>query len=125
MGSADAISRGYRRANRKASSAVPAADHTDASIETPAGRSLGRYLASHLGSTQVSRVIYGSIIGLALVVALEAHPPPPGAVIATLVGSAIAVGSPSSTASWWGSRCVDTAGPGGRTDATSAATSRP
>jgi hypothetical protein len=89
--SADPVSREYRRANRKTSYAVPAADHTDASIETPAGRSLGRYLASHLGSTQVSRVIYGSIIGLALVVALEAHPPPPGAVIATLVGSAIAV----------------------------------
>jgi hypothetical protein len=70
---------------------MPAPDHTNASIETPAGRSLRRYIASHLGSTQVSRVIYGSIIGLALVVALEAHPPPPGAVIATLVGSAIAV----------------------------------
>jgi hypothetical protein len=39
----------------------------------------------------VSRVIYGSIIGLALVVALEAHPPPTGAVIATLIGTAIAV----------------------------------
>jgi hypothetical protein len=36
-------------------------------------------------------VIYGAIIGLALVVALQAHPPPSGAVIATLVGTAIAV----------------------------------
>jgi hypothetical protein len=70
---------------------VPAADHTDASTETPAGRSLRRYIASHLGSTQVSHVIHGSIIGLALVVALEAHPPPRGAVIATLVGTAIAL----------------------------------
>ena len=52
---------------------------------------MGRYIASHLDSNQVSRVIYGSIIGLALVVALEAHPPPSGAVIATLVGTAIAV----------------------------------
>jgi hypothetical protein len=40
----------------------------------------------------VSRVVYGSIIGLALVVALEAHPPPAGAVIASLVATAIAVG---------------------------------
>jgi hypothetical protein len=39
----------------------------------------------------VSRVIYGSIIGLALVVALEAHPPPPGAVVASLLGTAVAV----------------------------------
>ena len=34
-----------------------------------------RVLEDHLGSQQVSRVIYGSIIGLALVVALEVHPP--------------------------------------------------
>ena len=49
-------------------------------------------IARHLGSRQVSRVTYGAIIGLALVVALQAHPPPPGAVIATLLGTAIAVG---------------------------------
>jgi archaellum biogenesis protein FlaJ (TadC family) len=35
--------------------------------------------------------VYGSIIGLALVVALEAHPPPPAAVIASLLGTAVAV----------------------------------
>jgi hypothetical protein len=52
---------------------------------------IGRYVASHLDGDQVSRVIYGSIIGLALVVALEAHPPRPGAVIATLLGTALAV----------------------------------
>ena len=39
----------------------------------------------------MSRVVYGSIIGLALVVALEAYPPPPGAVIASLLGTAVAV----------------------------------
>jgi hypothetical protein len=39
----------------------------------------------------VSRVVYGSIIGLALVVALETHPPAPVAVIASLLGTAIAV----------------------------------
>ena len=46
----------------------------------------------HLGSRQVSRVIYGSIVGLALIVALEDHPPSPGAVVATLLGTAVAVG---------------------------------
>jgi hypothetical protein len=116
----DAISREYRRAKRETSSAVPAADHSDASIETPAGRSRGGYIASHLGSTQVSRVIYGSIIGLALVVALEAHPPPPGAVIATLVGSAIAV----ALAELY-SELVGLQVRGHRRDATSARTSQP
>jgi multisubunit Na+/H+ antiporter MnhB subunit len=48
-------------------------------------------IARHLSSQQVSRVIYGAIIGLALVVALQAHPPPPGAVIASLLGTAVAV----------------------------------
>jgi hypothetical protein len=68
------------------------ADSADAPVEPPEGGALGRFFASHLGSHQVSRVIYGSIIGLALVVALEAHPPGSGAVIATLIGTAVAVG---------------------------------
>ena len=67
------------------------ADPTDASVEPPQGGAPGRFLATHLDSHQVSRVIYGSIIGLALVVALEAHPPDSAAVIATLLGTAIAV----------------------------------
>jgi hypothetical protein len=50
-----------------------------------------RFVAAHLSSRQVSRVVYGSIIGLALVVALEAHPPAPGAVTASLLGTAVAV----------------------------------
>jgi hypothetical protein len=57
----------------------------------PAGGALRRFVGAHLGSRQVSRVVYGSIIGLALVVALEAHPPPPAAVMATLLGTAVAV----------------------------------
>ncbi len=48
-------------------------------------------LLAHLRSGQVSRVVYGAIIGLALVVALEAHPPSTGAVIASLLGTAVAV----------------------------------
>jgi hypothetical protein len=46
----------------------------------------------HLGSNQVSRVMYGAIIGLALVVALETSPPPAGVVIGSLLGTAVAVG---------------------------------
>ena len=48
-------------------------------------------IEAHLGSEQVSRVIYGAIIGLALVVALEAHPPGAGVVAATIAGTALAV----------------------------------
>jgi hypothetical protein len=50
-----------------------------------------RFIESHLASNQVARVVYGSIIGLALVVALEGHPPPSGAVIASLLSTAVAV----------------------------------
>jgi hypothetical protein len=49
-------------------------------------------IETHLGSRQVARVIYGSIIGLALVVALQAHPPSAGVVVATLSATALAVG---------------------------------
>jgi hypothetical protein len=48
-------------------------------------------LEDHLGSRQVSRVVYGAIIGLALVVALQDHPPAPVVMIATLLGTAVAV----------------------------------
>ena len=50
-----------------------------------------RAIEAHLGTRQVSRVIYGAIIGLALVVALQAHPPSSGAMIGSLVGTALAV----------------------------------
>jgi hypothetical protein len=49
-------------------------------------------LERHLGSRQVSRVVYGSIIGMALIVALEGHPPGPGVMAVWLLGTAIAVG---------------------------------
>ena len=49
-------------------------------------------LASHLRSGQVSRVIYGSIIGLALILTLEAHPPRVAVVVGTLLATALAVG---------------------------------
>jgi uncharacterized membrane protein len=60
--------------------------------EEPAARSgLRAAIAAHLGSRQVSRVIYGAVVGLALVVALESHPPPAGTVVAVLLSTAIAV----------------------------------
>jgi hypothetical protein len=49
-------------------------------------------IEQHLGSRQVGRVVYGSIIGLALVVAIESHPPEPGVMAIWLVGTALAVG---------------------------------
>ena len=49
------------------------------------------FIRAHLGSEQVTRVIYGSIVGLAFVVALEPHPPAAATVAAFLVTTAIAV----------------------------------
>ena len=49
-------------------------------------------LASHLESHNVTKVIYGAVIGLALVVALESHPPAAGQAIAAILGTAAAVG---------------------------------
>jgi hypothetical protein len=46
----------------------------------------------HLGPGQLSRVLYGAVIGLALVVALEDNEPAPAVVAATLVGTGVAVG---------------------------------
>src|SRR4051812_38163262 len=51
-----------------------------------------RSVEAHLGSPDVAHIIYGAIIGLALVEALAKHPPPPAVVAATLFGTAIAVG---------------------------------
>ncbi len=49
-------------------------------------------LEAHLRSGQVGKVVYGSIIGLALIVALEGHPPAAGVMAVWLVGTAVAVG---------------------------------
>lgn len=53
---------------------------------------LGERIEAHLMSRQVSRVIYGAIIGLALVTGLEAHPPGAAVVAASLAATAAAVG---------------------------------
>ena len=48
-------------------------------------------IAAHLRTRNVARVIYGSIIGLAVVLAFERHPPEAGTVVAALLGTALAV----------------------------------
>src|SRR3954471_12522336 len=53
---------------------------------------LRRAVAAHLESHDVTRVIYGTVVGLALVVALESHPPTAGQAIAAIVGTAVAIG---------------------------------
>ena len=49
-------------------------------------------LQAHLGSRQVGKIVYGSIIGLALVVAIEKHPPAAWVMAVWLLGTALAVG---------------------------------
>ena len=53
---------------------------------------LRRAVAAHLQSHDVTRVIYGTVIGLALVIALESHPPTAGQAAAAVGGTAVAVG---------------------------------
>ena len=50
-----------------------------------------RTVEEHLATAQVARVLYGAIIGLALIVTLEHHPPDPGVVAASLVATGLAV----------------------------------
>jgi hypothetical protein len=56
------------------------------------GHRLRRGLESHLGSRDVARVIYGAVVGLAVVVAMQAHPPSAAVAAGVVVGSALAVG---------------------------------
>ena len=62
-----------------------------ASGRSPAAR-VRKVVADHLGSRDVARVLYGSIVGLALVLVLQAHPPSATAAIGSLLGTALAVG---------------------------------
>jgi hypothetical protein len=48
-------------------------------------------LESHLGSREVARVVYGAIIGLTLVVAVEKHPPRAGVMAAWLLMTGVTV----------------------------------
>ena len=48
-------------------------------------------ISAHLASRQVTRVVYGAIIGLTLLVTLEKQPAAAGVVIGTLAATALAV----------------------------------
>jgi len=54
-------------------------------------RPIRRAIDAHLGSRDVTRVIYGSVIGLALVVALQAHSSTAAETAGAIVGTALAV----------------------------------
>jgi hypothetical protein len=45
----------------------------------------------HIGSRRVARVVYGAIVGLTLVVALEEHPPNAGVMAAWLLLTGLTV----------------------------------
>jgi hypothetical protein len=51
-----------------------------------------RVIQAHLGTEQVGRVIYGAIIGLALVLVVQEHPPAAGVVAGSLIATGVAVG---------------------------------
>ena len=65
---------------------------TEQPISAPGRKSLRQTIEEHLGSELVSRVIYGSILGLALILVLHAHPPGNGVVIGSLLATGIAAG---------------------------------
>jgi len=58
---------------------------------SPAMARLGAFVRSHLDSHHVSRVLYGAIIGLALIFGLEHHPPTAHETTVALLATAIAV----------------------------------
>ena len=53
---------------------------------------LSERLASHLDSRDAAHVLYGAIVGLAVVVAFEYHPPDAGEATATVAATALAIG---------------------------------
>src|SRR4051795_12805483 len=95
--------RSERRLSARASSANGAGTRLTGRL-TPAARwvsvrqmvghrgTVGRAVRAHVESHDMTRVIYGAVIGLALVVALESHPPTAGRGAAAILATAIAVG---------------------------------
>lgn len=53
---------------------------------------LRQSVEGHLGSRDVARVLYGAVVGLALVLALQAHPPGAAEMAVVLLGTALAMG---------------------------------
>ncbi len=61
-----------------------------------------RAVEAHLSSRQVARVIYGAIIGMALIVSLQDHPPSSGVMVATLLATGLAVALAELYSEWVG-----------------------
>ena len=59
-------------------------------------------LEAHLSSRQVARVIYGAIIGMALIVSLQDHPPSAGVMVATLLATGLTVALAELYSEWLG-----------------------
>jgi hypothetical protein len=71
---------------------VPAVTHVDVTRPpSPGGSGLRRAVHGHLGSRDVARVVYGSILGLAFVVALGQHPPSAAQAVGGIIATAVAV----------------------------------
>lgn len=70
----------------------PSASERERAHEAAGTAWLPGAIKDHLGSRDVARLIYGATIGLALVVALQAHPPGAGQAAALVIGTAVAVG---------------------------------
>jgi hypothetical protein len=51
-----------------------------------------RALLDHLESPDVTRIIYGSVVGLAVVVALQVHPPTAAQAMGIVIGTGVAIG---------------------------------
>src|SRR5436853_6497355 len=65
---------------------------TEPGVSAPPPRvRLPARLVEHLESPDVARVIYGSIVGLALGLALQFHPPKAGQAAGALAGTALAI----------------------------------
>jgi hypothetical protein len=55
-------------------------------------RGLRQTIEAHLGSRDMARVLYGAVVGLAVVLALQDHPPHPGATAGIILATALAIG---------------------------------
>src|SRR5436853_2464974 len=65
---------------------------TEPGVSAPPPRvRLPARLVEHLESPDVARVIYGAIVGLALVLALQFHPPSAGQAAGALAATALAI----------------------------------
>ena len=49
-------------------------------------------VVSHLGSRDVSHIIYGATVSLALIIAVQDHPPAAGTLAAELIATGVAIG---------------------------------